>query len=161
MKSLLYVATLSLSLIAVNVVSGMYAAEAAPPIPDNSVTSPKIKDGEVKTPDIATAAVSKDNLKPDAVKLVVVHRFGPLVTIRNLDATGLFAACNSGEIVTGGGFLTDIPEISDKEPIVIDNTRATNPTTNEWFVFLKAAPGDQFLARATVECAHLELGPIT
>ena len=118
-------------------------------IADNAVTSPKIKDGEVKTPDLATAAVTKPKLDPNAVKLVVIERLESALIDPN-SLGDITASCNSGEVVTGGGFA------SSK---VTDNFIVSERAPNGWRILVSNPSTTNTDVHALVECAHLELGP--
>jgi hypothetical protein len=119
-------------------------------IEDNAITSPKIKDGEVKTPDLATAAVTKEKLNPSAVKLIVTVALKDFSVPAHSSASG-FAECNSGEIVTGGGFF-----LFDDTLIVTQNTPSG---VGSWGVTAVNNGDNTELAKALAQCAHLELGP--
>jgi hypothetical protein len=97
-------------------------------IADNAMTSPKIKDGEVKTLDLANGAVTKDKISPFALKLVTVERFHASNLPAHSQATAR-VECNKGEVVTGGGFDTPNPDAGT----VTAESRPDLPT-NSWVV---------------------------
>jgi hypothetical protein len=119
----------SMSLVLLSI--GFIVAPAyAPPtvgtdnILDNAITSPKIKDGEVKTQDLANGAVTKDKISPFALKLVVVQRQLNF-DLPPYSQTGAAVQCSRGEVVTGGGFsaasgMPIHPFISKKYPTVVN-----------------------------------------
>ena len=72
-------------------------------IEDNAIISQKIKDGEVKTLDLANGAVTKDKISASALKLVTVQRLvNYQVAVHTIGAGS--AQCNKDEVVVGGGF---------------------------------------------------------
>ena len=114
-------------------------------IADNAITSPKIRDGEVKTPDLATASVTKEKLNPSAVKLVVIER-EKVFTVEPNSQTNNFVNCNPDEIVIGGGF----------ENALVDSS---NKGINGWHIRVLNDRDATREVRITAQCAHLELGP--
>jgi hypothetical protein len=93
------------------------AQSSAPPIRDNSVTSASIKNGEVKTEDLANNAVTSpkiadgtiqqediaDGVVPGGVQPTVHIVDGPEDPVE-FSGGGLSEAnCPSGEVLTGGG----------------------------------------------------------
>ena len=106
---------------AMTVPSVVAQTTSSPPIRANSVTSGSIKDGEVKTADLADNAVTSNKIKNGEVKAediaagVIPDGVQPTVhevrVIGSVDAhsTGRAdATCPDGEIVTGGGFVSGI-----------------------------------------------------
>jgi hypothetical protein len=98
MKQIELTSKLVVALIAVVAASAMVSAPviaqtSAPPIRDNSITSAKIKDGEVKTQDLADGAIQ---LNAHIVQGEITD-----VPTEGVDAD---AVCPDGEILTGGGF---------------------------------------------------------
>jgi hypothetical protein len=78
-------------------------------IADNAITSPKIKDFQVRNPDIASSALQ---LKMHFVRDSIVIEVG--------QARGLNVNCPSGEQVTGGGYNT-MPDM----PVYINDPHET------------------------------------
>jgi hypothetical protein len=120
-------------------------------IENDTVTSPKIKDGEVKAPDIANGTVTKEKLSLDAVKIVVISRtkqlYAPAVSAPAGDVQ-----CKSDEVVTGGGFKLTGPENS--QTVIF-----SNKVSNGWAVSFVNNADRPTSAIMYVQCAHLELGP--
>ncbi len=101
--------------------SNIQSADAQPRLPNNSVRSETIVDGQVQTQDLADDAVTTekirdgevkvDDLDPSigvgggAIELDIVRRSN-LITIPSGEARGAAVTCQTGEIATGGGFLT-------------------------------------------------------
>jgi hypothetical protein len=119
-------------------------------IENNAITSPKIKDGEVKTNDLATAAVTKEKLNPNAVKLVLVERTEEF-TVRGSDAAVGHVLCDSGEFVTGGGFKA----ITGPSFNVWTSTKSGNG----WSIGVDNEISTDQNVEVSAICAHLELGP--
>jgi len=111
---------------------------------DNSVTSPKIKDGEVRTNDLANSAVTTDKIKDGTIKKQDVNPTdwaslkgdkgdpGSAVKLVSISRTvegeippnsfGVVTVdCEPNEVVTGGGFIVGI----DDNP-VLDSTQFGN-----------------------------------
>jgi hypothetical protein len=131
-------------------------AQNAPKIPNSYVTSGMIKDGEVKTNDLANDAVTAAKIADGAIQEQdiadgVIPSGNNQPTIQIVDTAGqtLFpgeggeenANCPSGTVVTGGGFIADgsvkvilnIPEDADTWRVA-----AFNAETNEFAGILRA-----------------------
>ncbi len=109
-----------------------------PPIPDNSVTSEKIVDGEVQTEDIADGAVTSAKIEDgtiqseDIVDGVIppgvqptINEVVATVTIPAGESRSVQADCPSGELRTGGGYFHDVSENLDvfqNQPIGGENS---------------------------------------
>ena len=65
-------------------------------IENNAITSPKIRDGEVKTPDIANGALH-----------LQIHFVTDSIVLEVGQQRGFVVRCPSGEQVTGGGYNSD------------------------------------------------------
>jgi hypothetical protein len=105
---------------AITVPSAVAQSTTSPPIRANSVTSGSIKDGEVKTADIANDAVTSGKIKNGEVKAediadgVIPDSGGGQPTVNIVTGEGVLmlpgsggtdsATCPDGEILTGGGF---------------------------------------------------------
>ena len=104
---------------AITVPAAVAQSSSSPPIRDNSVTSAKIKDGEVKTADIANDAVTSPKIKNGEVKAediadgvippsgdveLSVQIVSDSIQIPPNTLTGFSVDCPSGTILTGGGF---------------------------------------------------------
>jgi hypothetical protein len=122
-------------------------------IADNAITSPKIKDGEVKTQDLANGAVTKDKISPFALKLVTVERHAIFDVPAHSNA-GTVVKCNRNEVVTGGGFIINEPD----KPIVTWQSKALI-SSNGWSVAGRNTDDASHSIIGSVVCAHLELGP--
>jgi hypothetical protein len=121
-------------------------------IADNAITSPKIKDGEVKTPDLASNPVTGDkignrevgssDISPGAITPHVTERRGERVTVEVERVGSTNAKCNADEVVTGGGFfssngldvLTSKADLSNNEWFVIAFNKGTTPHELDAFV---------------------------
>jgi hypothetical protein len=121
-------------------------------IEDNAIISQKIKDGEVKTQDLANGAVTKDKLSPFALKLVTTQRTADQIAPPHETAFAL-AQCNKGEVVTGGGFWYSGGQNGAyaylNKPVV---------SLNQWMVQIINPTDVSNSVMAFVVCAHLELG---
>ena len=129
MKQIELTSKLVVALIALVVFSAMTVpsvvaqSTTSPPIRANSVTSGSIKDGEVKTDDIANDAVTSGKIKNGEVKaedlasgVIPPDDVGSLqTTIKQInDEQGGVGAltyrinCDAGQVVTGGGYFTGL-----------------------------------------------------
>jgi hypothetical protein len=122
-------------------------------IEDNAIISPKIKDGEVKTQDLANGAVTKDKISPFALKLVTVESHAIFDVPAHSNA-GTVVNCNKNEVVTGGGFIINEPD----KPIVTWQSKALI-SSNGWSVAGRNTDDASHSIIGSVVCAHPELGP--
>ena len=103
---------------AITVPYAVAQSSSSPPIRANSVTSGSIKDGEVKTADLANDAVTSSKIKNGEVKAEdiapgvipsgvqpTVHRVdGEFVHVAPNSDAQAEAICPDGELITGGGY---------------------------------------------------------
>jgi hypothetical protein len=122
-------------------------------IADSAVTSPKIKDGEVKTLDLANGAVTKDKISPFALKLVTVSRHANFDSTPNSSTQGN-VKCNKGEIATGGGYWNGGPHKG-----TVTFMSAPMDDSSGWVVIVYNPDSYPWKFAGYVLCAHLELGP--
>jgi len=105
-------------------------------IEDNAIISQKIKDGEVKTQDLANGAVTKDKISPYALKLVTVSRQAQFTSTSNSLTTGE-VKCQKGEIATGGGYLN--VAVSPDVRVLVN---APKDDTSGWIVWMCSPDGN-------------------
>lgn len=106
---------------AMTVPSVVAQSTSSPPIRANSVTSGSIKDGEVKTDDLANDAVTSAKIADGTIQLIIrqfteIESFAPGVTGR------ITVDCPSGQFLTGGGFLVGPSmRVEGSQPIDVDS----------------------------------------
>ena len=117
----------------------------APNLADNSVTSPKIKDGEVKTQDIANNAVTRAKISPGAVGVQITLRGGPnSESIAPGETGSAEVSCLSGEQITGGGIRG--------QDVATSTMRALTGAPQTWVVTAKNLGTVSTTIRAEVFC---------
>ena len=102
---------------------------------NNSITSPKIENGEVKTQD----------LSPVAVSVQIKTRIGESVTVAPGEFEEAEANCNSDEQITGGGAAAD-------GSIVLAAMRALGTVPPTWVVAARNIGNTDGGFRAEVQC---------
>jgi hypothetical protein len=122
-------------------------------IEDNAIISQKIKDGEVKTQDLANAAVTRDKISPFALKLVTVMRSADF-TVGASDIEYGWVKCNKGETATGGGHYTSSPQAG-----TIAFHSLPIQGTHTWEIGVYNPDSNPHQSTVYAICAHLELGP--
>ena len=122
-------------------------------IEDNAIISQKIKDGEVKTLDLANGAVTKDKISASALKLVTVQRLVNYQVAAHTIGAGS-AQCNKDEVVVGGGFAMS-------GVLQGTVTFASRPMVdaNLWNVLARNPTDTAQTLQVYAMCAHLALGP--
>ena len=145
MKQIELTSKLVVALIAIVVVFSamtvpVAAQSSAPPIRANSVTSESIKDGEVKTQDLANGAVTSakiadgtieeediaDGVIPSGAVQPTIHSVtGERAVIETGEFARVTATCPDGELATGGGFAAgaDI-KVSESNPTDLPNPQS-------------------------------------
>jgi hypothetical protein len=123
-------------------------------IADNAITSPKIKDGQVKTLDLANGTMTKDKISPFALKLVTVERHAEFTTMHPFHFLHGEVKCNTGETATGGGYYNADPHIG-----TVTFMNRPIQDTSGWHVGIYSPDGGLHQFTAYVVCAHLELSP--
>lgn len=79
---------------------------------DNSVTSPKIKDGSIKTQDLGAGVITSEKLAPGvALHLTVTQHTSESGKIPGYNQKSATAYCSEGEVVTGGGYIKKMDDV--------------------------------------------------
>ena len=79
---------------------------------DNSVTSPKIKDGSIKTQDLGAGVITSEKLAPGVpLHLTVTQHTSESGKIPGSQQGSAIAYCSEGEVVTGGGYIKKMDDV--------------------------------------------------
>jgi hypothetical protein len=118
-------------------------------IAGNAVTTGKIADGQVQTGDIQNGAVARVKLGSDVIDtLTVITRGGTLTPIGAGGQVVLTALCQSGEIVTGGGYVANNVGL-----IVFQN--AAKFGNSGWEITVRNTSNSEVSIVPTAQCAKL------
>jgi hypothetical protein len=115
----------------------------------DSGTSLAYKIRQIGTEDISNKSITREKIEPGAVVPVVTPRSSEVISIPPGQDRFPVLGCNVGEVVTGGGYITNSPKV-----IVTFSSPGEDPTST-WAIH--AINTDTFAHNitATVICLHL------
>ena len=115
----------------------------------DSGTSLAYKIRQIGTEDISNKSITREKIKPGAVVPVVIDRFSKVFSIPPGQAETLLAACNAGEVATGGGYITNSPKVIVTYSAIGEDPRPT------WGIIAHNTDTLAHNITATVNCLHL------
>ena len=115
----------------------------------DSGTSLAYKIRQIGTEDISNKSVTREKIKPGAVVPVTKERSSELITIPPGQARTAVAVCNAGEVVTGGGYMTNSPKV-----IITFSSPGEEPRPS-WAIHAVNTDALGHNITATVNCLHL------
>lgn len=116
----------------------------------DSGTSLAYKIRQIGTEDISNKSITSEKIEPGAVVPVVSQRSGDVISIPAQQDQFAVANCSVGEVATGGGYITNSPNV-----IVTYSSLGEQPRPTTWAIH---AVNTDTLARnitATAICLHL------
>jgi hypothetical protein len=115
----------------------------------DSGTSLAYKIRQIETEDISNKSITREKIKPGAVVPVVTQRSSEVISIPPGQGQLVLAACNAGEVATGGGYMTNSPKV-----IVSFSSMGEDPRPT-WAIQAVNTDTLAHTVTATVMCLHL------
>lgn len=116
----------------------------------DSGTSLAYKIRQIGTEDISNKSITSEKIEPGAVVPVVSQRSGDVISIPAQQDQFAVANCSVGEVATGGGYITNSPNV-----IVTYSSLGEQPRPTTWAIHAVNTDTLAHNITATAICLHL------